>query len=78
MPLRVLLITSRMKLTAVAFGIKNSPGNSTSAVDCEKLLIKRQVSSSRKELGRTLAFASNILIHFLSLKIRVCSLSEFG
>ena len=37
-------------LTVFAFGIKNSPGSSTSAVDVVKLLRKRHLSSNKKEL----------------------------
>ena len=65
-------------LTVVALGIKNSPGNSTSAVDCEKLLMKRHVSSNKKELGKSLALASSILIHFFNLEISVCNFMELG
>ena len=37
-------------LTVFAFGIRNSPGSSTSAVDVVKLLRKRHLSSNKKEL----------------------------
>ena len=37
-------------LTVFAFGMRNSPGSSTSAVDVVKLLRKRHLSSNRKEL----------------------------
>ena len=39
-------------LTVFAFGIRNSPGSSTSAVDVVKLLRKRHLSSNKKELKK--------------------------
>ena len=38
-------------LTVLAFGIRNSPGSSTSAVDVVKLLRKRHLSSNKNELA---------------------------
>ena len=41
------------ELTVFAFGMRNSPGSSTSAVDVVKLLRKRHLSSNKNELKTT-------------------------
>ena len=50
-------------LTVFAFGIRNSPGSSTSAVDVVKLLRKRHLSSNKKELKNEKKKNNNLPSH---------------
>jgi hypothetical protein len=50
------IIAKKNQLTVLAFGMRNSPGSSTSAVDVVKLLRKRHLSSKRNVLEKNSDF----------------------